>query len=60
MSNKQLINNIEVLSETLSNKQLVQFLDIMDEMTMMIDQAKQLRHELVGQSHDIPAGAYIH
>lgn len=47
MSTRQLINNIEALSETLSEKQLVQFLDIMDRMTNMVDEAKKVSHELV-------------
>lgn len=41
MSNSRLINNIEALSITLSDKQLVQFLDIMDAMTVMVDKAKK-------------------
>lgn len=46
MSTKQLINDIENLSETLSERQLIQFLDIMDTMTVMLDEAKKIKNEL--------------
>lgn len=49
MSTRQLIINIEALSETLSEKQLVQFLDIMDTMTDMVDEAKKISHDLVSE-----------
>lgn len=49
MSTRQLIINIEALSETLSEKQLVQFLDIMDTMTDMVDEAKKISHDLVAE-----------
>jgi len=50
MSTRQLIINIEALSETLSEKQLVQFLDIMDRMTDMVDEAKKVSQELIPDS----------
>lgn len=60
MSTRQLITNIEALSETLSEKQLVQFLDIMDAMTIMVDEAKQITNELLPEFDQEPVGKYIH
>lgn len=60
MSTRQLIINIEALSETLSEKQLVQFLDIMDAMTLMVDEAKQITNELLPEFQQEPAGKYVH
>ncbi len=65
MSTSKLINNIEALSITLSEKQLVQFLDIMDAMTLMVDKAKTKSKKLtveagVPQMH-VPADCkYLH
>lgn len=42
MHTKSLIRNIESLSTTLSAKQLSQFLDIMDEMAKLVEQAHGL------------------
>ncbi|XOV80545.1 MAG: hypothetical protein ACFHVJ_06245 [Aestuariibacter sp.] len=59
MSNKQLITNIETLSETLSEKQLIKFLDIMDTMTVMLDEAKKVTKEL--KEYDFqPEHKYLH
>lgn len=59
MSTKQLITNIETLSETLSEKQLIKFLDIMDTMTVMLDEAKRVTSEL--QEYDFPSECtYLH
>lgn len=41
MSQRALINNIETFSTTLTQKQLVRFLDIMDEMAELLHQAQQ-------------------
>lgn len=41
MSQRALINNIETFSTTLNQKQLVRFLDIMDEMAELLHQAQQ-------------------
>ncbi|WP_088329608.1 hypothetical protein [Lacimicrobium sp. SS2-24] len=41
MSQRALINNIESFSTTLNQKQLVRFLDIMDEMAELIQKAQQ-------------------
>jgi hypothetical protein len=40
MSQRALINNIESFSTTLSQKQLMRFLDIMDEMAELLNQAQ--------------------
>jgi hypothetical protein len=59
MSTKQLITNIETLSETLSEKQLIKFLDIMDTMTVMLDEAKKVTTDL--KEYDFqPEHKYLH
>lgn len=60
MSTRQLIINIETLSETLSEKQLVQFLDIMDTMTDMVDEAKKISHDLVSEINPVADCRYLH
>lgn len=60
MSNRQLIINIETLSETLSEKQLVQFLDIMDTMTDMVDEAKKISKDLVAEFDRPESSQYLH
>ena len=60
MSNRQLIINIETLSETLSEKQLVQFLDIMDTMTDMVDEAKKISKDLVSEFDRPESCQYLH
>lgn len=40
MSQRALINNIESFSTTLNQKQLMRFLDIMDEMAELLNQAQ--------------------
>ncbi|MBE1300318.1 MAG: hypothetical protein GJ680_10490 [Alteromonadaceae bacterium] len=60
----KLISNIEALSETLSEKQLVQFLDIMDAMTVMVDDAKKIKKDYASQASidfEVPADLkYLH
>jgi hypothetical protein len=41
MTTKQLITNIEALSETLTPKQLFKFLDIVDELALMVATEQQ-------------------
>ncbi|GGD61012.1 hypothetical protein [Lacimicrobium alkaliphilum] len=41
MSQRALINNIESFSTTLNQKQLMRFLDIMDEMADLLHKAQQ-------------------
>lgn len=41
MSQRALINNIESFSTTLNQKQLMRFLDIMDEMAELLHKAQQ-------------------
>lgn len=60
MSNRQLIINIETLSETLSEKQLVQFLDIMDIMTDMVDEAKKISKDLVAEFDRPESCQFLH
>lgn len=60
MSTRQLIINIEALSETLSEKQLVQFLDIMDAMTVMVDEAKKISHDLIADFDQPSDCHYLH
>ena len=60
MSTRQLIDNIETLSETLSEKQLVQFLDIMDTMTDMVDEAKKISRDLVAEFEGTENCHYLH
>jgi hypothetical protein len=43
MTTKQLITNIEALSETLKPKQLFKFLDIVDELASMVATEQQLK-----------------
>jgi hypothetical protein len=43
MTTKQLITNIEALSETLTPKQLFKFLDIVDELASMVATEQQLK-----------------
>lgn len=47
MSTTELIQSIEALSQTLTDKQLVEFLDIMDAMTLMVEDAKKLSDDLL-------------
>lgn len=49
MTTKRLISNIEALSATLNQKQLIEFLDIMDELADMVSQAKKLSISLDSQ-----------
>lgn len=60
MPTRQLIINIESLSETLSEKQLVQFLDIMDTMTDMVDEAKKISRDLAAEIEGPANCHYLH
>ena len=46
MTTKQLITNIEALSETLTPKQLFKFLDIVDELASMVANEQQLKQSM--------------
>ena len=53
MTTKQLISNIEALSNTLTPKQLIKFLDIVDGITSLVGTAQELKIDKPSNTSDV-------